>query len=107
MPQNSTKSTNQKTKSQFLLCFLWVLLFVIPCVPQSRGPMRPADLVKIASVADGQISPNGQWVVYTVSSVDEDKNLSTLFLTRLGSDTRSGPRTLLPPGWNASNPRWS
>jgi dipeptidyl aminopeptidase/acylaminoacyl peptidase len=69
--------------------------------------MRPADLVKIASVADVQISPNGQWVVYTVSSVDEDKNLSTLLLTRFGSDTRSGPRTLLPPGWNASNPRWS
>ena len=83
------------------------MFVVIPCGAQPRMPMRPADLVKIASVADAQISPNGQWVVYSVSTVDEDKNVSTLLLTRVGSDTRSGPRTLLPPGWNASNPRWS
>jgi Tol biopolymer transport system component len=68
--------------------------------------MRPADVVKIASVADAQISPNGQWVAYTVSSVDEDKNLTTLWLTRW-NETRSTPRALLPPGWNASTPRWS
>src|SRR6185369_13739008 len=87
---------------------LFLFMFVvIPCYAQPRNPMRPADLVKIASVAEAQISPNGQWVVYSVSSVDEDKNVSTLLLTRAGSDTRSGPRTLLPPGWNASNPRWS
>ena len=67
--------------------------------------MRAADLVKIANVADAQMSPNGQWVVYAVSTVDEDKNLNTLYLTRIGSDNRT--RALLPPGWNASSPRWS
>src|SRR5215212_5363529 len=60
--------------------YFLVLLVVIPCAAQSRAPMRATDLVKIASVADAQISPNGQWVVYTVSSVDEDNNLSTLWL---------------------------
>jgi dipeptidyl aminopeptidase/acylaminoacyl peptidase len=73
---------------------------------QSRLPMKPADLVKIANVAEAQISPNGQWVVYALSSVDEDKNLSTLYLTRLGSE-RPSPRPLLPAGWNAATPRWS
>jgi dipeptidyl aminopeptidase/acylaminoacyl peptidase len=112
-----------------LLCFLWLFLFVTPCVPQPRLPMKPADVVKVANVTDAQISPNGQWVVYTVSSVDEDKNVSTIWLTRLGlepytfpnpiptprrptpylewSDIRSSPRALLPSGWNASTPRWS
>jgi dipeptidyl aminopeptidase/acylaminoacyl peptidase len=79
-------------------------------------------------VSDAQISPNGQWVVYTVSSVEEDKNVSTVWLARVGLDSypvatptpprrptpyvdwpevRSAPRPLLPAGWNASTPRWS
>ena len=87
--------------------YFLILLLVIPCVAQPRGaPMRVADLVKIANVADAQISPNGQWVVYTVSSVDEDKNVSTLWITRV-PDVRSNPRPLLPSGWTASTPRWS
>ncbi|HEX3253669.1 MAG TPA: S9 family peptidase [Pyrinomonadaceae bacterium] len=90
--------------------------------------MRAADVVKVANVSDAQISPNGQWVVYTVFSVDEDKNISTLWLARAGVDSytpipspsprrpgvyadwpdiRTSPRPLLPSGWTASNPRWS
>jgi len=105
---------------------LVLALLSIPCFAQSR--MRVADVVKVSSVADAQISPNGQWVVYTVSSVEEDKNVSTLWLARSGLDSypvaaptpprrptpdvdwpevRSAPRTLLPAGWNASTPRWS
>ena len=102
-----------------------------PCLAQPRGVMKPSDIVKVAGVADAQISPNGQWVVYTVSSVDEDKNVSTLWLARVGlesytfptqpipspsprrpvyvewPDIRTPPRPLLPSGWNASTPRWS
>ncbi|HKG78093.1 MAG TPA: DPP IV N-terminal domain-containing protein, partial [Pyrinomonadaceae bacterium] len=87
----------------------------------------------MSNVTDAQISPNGQWVVYTASSVEEDKSLTSLWLVRLGlesyaaplptptprrptspaapsadwSDIRSTPRQLLPSGWNASTPRWS
>ena len=79
------------------------LAFLTPCVAQQRGVMRAADVVRVANVADAQISPNGQSLVYTVSSVDEDKNVSTLWLVRAGTT----PRPLLPSGWNASAPRWS
>jgi len=112
------------------LCVKLLLAFAFltsTCIAQSRGPMRPADIVKVSNVTDAQISPNGQWVVYTVSSVDDDKNLSTLYLARVGlesytptpipspsprrpadwPDIRTPPRTLLPSGWTASNPRWS
>ena len=116
-PENLFHAKTQRSKeaSKFhfaplRLCvkyFLSLLLLVIPCAAQSRTPMRPADLVKIATVTEGEISPNGQWVVYSVSSVDEDKNLNTVYLMRIGSDNRSSPRTLLPPGWSASSPRWS
>ncbi|HKR10688.1 MAG TPA: S9 family peptidase [Pyrinomonadaceae bacterium] len=96
--------------------------------------MAPADVVRVANVTDAQVSPNGQLVVYTVSSVVEDKTASTLWLARLlpevtpiqptaqptprtptqrpapyfeWPELRSAPRLLLPSGWNASTPRWS
>lgn len=78
-------------------------------------PMAPADILRIANVGDAQISPNGQWVVYTVSTVTGDQTVSTLWLTRLGTtlinasrpDDRTAPAPLLASSWNASNPRWS
>ena len=118
------------------LCAM-VFLFIstaFVCLAQPRGLMRPADIVRIANVTDAQISPNGQFVVYTVSTVVEDKVVSTLWIARLsfeitpvqptaqptprarGSrtvpefewpDIRVAPRTLMPSGISASNPRWS
>lgn len=113
---------------------LLLLVFVVSGTSQPRGSMRPADIVRVTNVTDAQISPNGQLVVYTVSSVADDKTISTLWLARLSSEMqpvqptaqptprspsprgvpsfewpeiRSTPRTLLPPGFSASNPRWS
>ena len=125
MPQKGTKGTKHKQVNWFFfMCLL--CLFVAPCFAQSR--MRAADVVRVMGVSDAQISPNGQWVVYSVSSVEEDKNLSTVWLARVGLDSypvatptpprrptpyvdwpevRSAPRPLLPAGWNASTPRWS
>jgi dipeptidyl aminopeptidase/acylaminoacyl peptidase len=101
-----------RTVSRLLLCFLCLFVaarFEITVVAQTRNPMRPADVLRLDNVSDAQISPNGQWVVYSVSSVEEDKNVSTLWLTRVGLESiRSNPpRPLLPSGWNASTPRWS
>ncbi len=97
--------------------------------------MAPADIVRVANVTDAQISPNGQYVVYAVSSVVDDKTtVSTLWIARLlpefapvqpmaqptprspssrivpyvdWPEIRTTPRALLPSGWSASTPRWS
>jgi len=114
--------------------FLLLVVFAVPGTAQPRGLMRPADIVRVANVGDAQISPNGQYVVYTVSTVVEDKTVSTLWIARLSTEftpvqptaqptprspsrrtepylewpeMRVGPRTLLPSGFSASNPRWS
>lgn len=105
-----------------------VVLLAVPCLAQQRSQIRPQDILRVASVTDAQISPNGQWVVYSVSSVDEDQTVNTLWLARVAlepypfptptpqrrpvpyvdwHDIRSTPRLLLPSGWNASTPRWS
>jgi dipeptidyl aminopeptidase/acylaminoacyl peptidase len=108
--------------------FLILALLAFPCLAQLRQPMRPQDILRVANVTDAQISPNGQWAVYTVSSVEDDKSVSTLWLARLALESypfptptpsrrtvpytdwpelRSSPRPLLPANWNASTPRWS
>jgi dipeptidyl aminopeptidase/acylaminoacyl peptidase len=113
---------------------LTTLFSVASAQPRGRAPgISPADILRVANVGDAQISPNGQWVVYSVSTVDGDRPSSTLYLTRAGIDLTPNPsiidqrptarvpgdsptwpepqssivRPLLPLDWNASNPRWS
>ncbi len=91
---------------------------------QPRRPMTPADTLRVAGVSDAQISPDARWVVYSVSSVDGDRNQTTLWLARVTPEldpvTTTAPTTtidwpeiknspvpLLPSGWVASSPRWS
>ena len=97
---------------------------------RTNTSMTPGDILRVANVSDAQISPNGQWVVYTVATVEGDETINTLWLVRVGTtaaivptstvpptaqprpttnspDERAAPTPLLAPGWNASNPRWS
>ena len=122
--------TKLTTSSALACVLLFVLLSASPGFAQQRRTMTPADILRVANVTDAQISPNGQWIVYTVSSIEDDKNFTTLWIVRMAPepftplplptpplrrtvpyldwpDTRAQPRALLPPGWNGSNPRWS
>jgi dipeptidyl aminopeptidase/acylaminoacyl peptidase len=81
--------------------------------------------LRIANVGDAQISPNGDSVVYTVSTVEGEATRSTLWLVNTSFAGRAAARTpptetrtefdqprqpatpLLPNGWFATNPRWS
>jgi dipeptidyl aminopeptidase/acylaminoacyl peptidase len=99
---------------------------------QTRRPMAPADILRIASVSDAQISPNGEWIVYAVATTEGHATRSTLWLARAPTEpdrsqptTRPAPTTrdpdqyrdwpevrrppvqLLPSAWNASTPRWA
>lgn len=92
--------------------------------------MTPGDILRVANVSDAQISPNGQWVVYTVTTVEGNDSVSTLWLARVSPNLVNHPTSTLPPtsqhhpttdrpdersssvpllagDWNASNPRWS
>ena len=44
------------------------LALITGATAQVRRAMSPADILRIAAVSDAQISPNGEWIVYTVSS---------------------------------------
>ncbi len=80
---------------------------------QVRRAMTPGDLLRMASVSDAQISPDGEWVVYAVSTTDRDATNTRLWIARVGRQTPTAATTrvssapLLSNDWNAANPRWS
>jgi len=39
-----------------------------------KRPMRPADLYRLPAVSDPQLSPDGKWVSYTLSTIDSIKD---------------------------------
>jgi dipeptidyl aminopeptidase/acylaminoacyl peptidase len=101
---------------------------LLPAAPraQTRRPMAPTDILRVANVGDAQLSPNGDWVVYTLSTLEGEHTVSTLWLVHTGERPAANPptsrqteqrrnwnsprnpsRPLLPAGWSATNPRWS
>ncbi len=114
-------SNRDRVATAFLVVLVTTTLWA-----QSRRPMAPADILRIANVGDAQISPNGEWVVYTVSTIEGDQTVSILWLVRASERLSNVPptsrqpeqrrnweaprilaRPLLPPGWSGANPRWS
>ena len=123
-----TKRNRPSLLAPLRLCgkLLLPFLFVLSINAQPRRAMMPADILRVASLSDAEVSPDGEWVVYTVSINDGNQTVSTLWLVRPGErffripptgrlpEQRRNPETpitpgrlLLPSGWNAANPRWS
>src|SRR3989442_11930229 len=123
-----TKRNRPSLLAPLRLCgkLLLPFLFVLSINAQPRRAMMPADILRVASLSDAEVSPDGEWVVYTVSINDGNQTVSTLWLVRPGekffrippgvrpSEQRRYPETpitparpLLPSGWKAANPRCS
>jgi dipeptidyl aminopeptidase/acylaminoacyl peptidase len=71
-----------------------------------QRPMRIEDLLQAKRLSDPQISPDGQWVAYTVTEVDEPENRtnSDIWLISIqGGEAR--PLTQSPK--HDRHPRWS
>src|SRR6185503_11278425 len=77
-----------------------------PAVPQQPRPLRASDLYRIRNVNDPQLSPDGAWVAYTVSSIDsaKDKNDTDVWMVSWDG-TQNIRLTSTPDG--ESSPRWS
>ena len=72
---------------------LLILCFALSSSAQSTGttdstattakrPMRPSDIYRLPTVADAQISPDGKWVSYTLTTVDsvKDRRSSSIWM---------------------------
>ena len=119
-----TGDNNRRMRKSLTFTFIIFFVFIVsqPLRAQVKRGMMSADTLRFASVGEAQISPDGEWVVYTVSNVDAGRNVTrtVLWLARAGlgvgardaeatsiERSRPAPSPLLPDGFYASNPRWS
>jgi dipeptidyl aminopeptidase/acylaminoacyl peptidase len=65
-----------------IILFCFVICFVIELQAQNRR-LNPNDVYRLKSISNSEISPDGKWVLFSVSSPDSAKNKkqSDLFMT--------------------------
>ena len=88
-----------KLKLIILFCFFSLRIF-------SQHPITPSDVYKIKSISDPQVSPDGKWVAYVLSTPDSAKDKSNADIWMISWDgTESVKLTASADGEN--HPRWS
>src|SRR4249920_449648 len=88
-----------KLKLIILLSFLCSAAF-------SQQPITPSDVYKIKSITDPQVSTDGKWVAYVLSTPDSAKDKTDSDIWMISWDgTESIKLTTSPEG--ESHPRWS
>jgi len=97
----------QPARPTIQLCFALLLCFALASHVAAQRPMQPADILRVATPAEAQISPDGTRVAYTLTTVEGKENRTTIYLAATSARANSRPAPLLPTGWTASAPRWS
>src|SRR5215831_11973928 len=65
------------------------------------------DYYKIKTIGDTQISPNGRWVAFTVSTKNEEDNTTSIETYVVPADGSAQPRKIEHEGKSVARPRWS
>lgn len=90
---------------------LLIAFGLVFAAPVQARLLQPEDVAAIRSVGNPRISPDGQWVVYTVRVMDmkKDKRNTNLWLVKWdGSDNRAltfGAETQTTPRWSPDSKR--
>src|SRR5437762_5422845 len=85
---------------------LLLLLFVASFASSAQRSLKPNDIYKLKSVSDPQVSPDGKWVAYVLSTPDSAKDKSDSDIWMISWDgSESVKLTASPEG--ESRPRWS
>jgi cyanophycinase len=90
-------------------CFRVALLIALSVAlhAQERRPLTVADLAKQRGVGDPQVSPDGKWIAYTVSTTDAEKDKRDTDLWMVSWDGADRVRLTSTTETSESRPRWS
>jgi dipeptidyl aminopeptidase/acylaminoacyl peptidase len=95
---------NRRTISRSLL--LIVIAAVVVSAQTTRRPLKLDDLTRFRNVGDPQISPEGQWIAYTVSTIDAKEDKSSTHIWMVGYDGKND-RQITFSSDSEGSPRWS
>lgn len=94
--------------SKRIVLFIALLFVCSVSLPAQSGhrPLKLDDLARMREVSDPQISPDGKWVAYVISTVDvkEDKTGTDIWMVSFDGTT---DRQMTSSPDNESSPRWS
>src|SRR5262245_57056171 len=72
----------------------------------SKRPLKLDDLARFRNIGDPQISPDGQWIAYTVSTIDVKEDKGSTHIWMVGYDGRND-RQITFSADSEGTPRWS
>jgi dipeptidyl aminopeptidase/acylaminoacyl peptidase len=84
-----------------------VLLQLTATGMQSGRALTIEDYYRIKSVGDTQISPDGKWVSFTVTTRIEEDNSNAIDTFVVPTDGSAAPRKITHDGKSVANPRWT
>ena len=92
---------------QCVLCILAVSSVAAFAIAQQvKRPLRPADVFRLQTVSDLQISPEGNWIAYVLSTVDTSKDKRNADLWMISWDGKQNIQLTNSPDAETS-PRFS
>lgn len=93
-------------KNQLLLLCTFLLVQSVCFCQSEKRTLRPGDVYRLQSTGDAQISPDGKWFVYTLTTIDSAKDKRNTDIWMMSWDgIESVQLTNSPDGEN--NPKWS
>ena len=96
-----------RNRPSILSAALVGLAFLVPAAAAAQGrAFEPEDWYRLANLSSPAMSPDGNYVAFTVMTIDEEANERHREVWMV--ETAGGePRRLTSPGTESSNPRWS
>src|SRR5215218_7176081 len=95
-----------RRRQSFIALVLLLALAPALSAQTSRRPLKVEDFNRFRNVSDPQVSPDGNWVAYVVSTTDvkEDKSNSHVWMVNIDG---SNNRQITFSTESESSPRWS
>src|SRR6476620_6003636 len=72
----------------------------------AQRTLQPSDVYRFKDISSPQVSPDGKWVAYVLSSVDTTKDRRTSDIWMVSWDGQESIQLTNSPG-SESSPRWS
>lgn len=92
-------------KKIFVLASMLLGLYPVYAQTQKR-PLQPGDIYRLQSVGDAHVSPDGKWIVYTISTIDSAKDKRNSDVWMSSWDGKEQVQLTSSPE-SESQPRWS
>src|SRR5579859_1854368 len=90
-----------------LTLFLFLAAALSAFAQPAKRPLAVDDFAKLRSVSDPQVSPDGNWIAYTVGTIDLEKDKRDSDLWMISSDGAQRIRLTATAEVSESAPRWS